>query len=170
MDSPSKEITLELQGGEPLLAFDTIQHIVPRAKEAAVAKGKRLTIVVTSNLACVTDEILTYLRDEGVKVSTMMVPRCTTKTDPDQETTATRKPSKASNAPAHSRTSECRGPDDNNSAISLDMRKKSSTNMYAEVPFDLFAPYQPLWIRDKNQAEYRLPRNGLFLELLQRRA
>ncbi len=72
MDSPSKELTLELQGGEPLLAFDTIQHIVPRAKEAAAVKGKHLTIVVTSNLACVTDEILTYLRDEGVKVSTSL--------------------------------------------------------------------------------------------------
>jgi uncharacterized protein len=72
MESPSKEITLELQGGEPLLAFDTIQYIVPRAKEAAKANGKHLSIVVTSNLACVTDEILTYFRDEGVKASTSL--------------------------------------------------------------------------------------------------
>jgi hypothetical protein len=32
LDSPSPHVTLELQGGEPLLAFDMIQYIVPKAK------------------------------------------------------------------------------------------------------------------------------------------
>lgn len=72
VNSPSPNLTLELQGGEPLLAFEIIQYIVPRAKNAASAKGKNLSIVVTSNLACVTDEILAYFRDEGIKVSTSL--------------------------------------------------------------------------------------------------
>jgi sulfatase maturation enzyme AslB (radical SAM superfamily) len=58
-------VTLEIQGGEPLLAFDVIQYIVPRAKKQASEKGKDLDIVVCTNLACVTDDILKYFRDEA---------------------------------------------------------------------------------------------------------
>lgn len=72
MDSPSPAITLEFQGGEPLLAFDLIQYIVPKAKKLASEKGKILNIVVCTNLACITDEILSYLREEGIKVSTSL--------------------------------------------------------------------------------------------------
>lgn len=71
-DSPSPHVTLELQGGEPLLAFDVIQHIVSGAKRQASARGKDLTIVVTTNLACITDEMLHYFREEGVKISTSL--------------------------------------------------------------------------------------------------
>jgi His-Xaa-Ser system radical SAM maturase HxsB len=72
LDSPSPHVTLELQGGEPLLAFDMIQYIVPRAKEQAKIRGKELDIVVTTNLACATNEMLSYLRDEGMRVSTSL--------------------------------------------------------------------------------------------------
>ena len=72
MDSPAPAVTLEFQGGEPLLAFDMIQYIVPRAKQLAIEKGKLLNIVVCTNLACINDEILAYLRDEEIKVSTSL--------------------------------------------------------------------------------------------------
>ena len=72
MDSPARAVTLEIQGGEPLLAFDVIQYIIPRAKKLANEKGKELDIVVCTNLACVTDDVLKYFRDEGVKVSTSL--------------------------------------------------------------------------------------------------
>jgi His-Xaa-Ser system radical SAM maturase HxsB len=72
MDSPAPAVTLEFQGGEPLLAFDLIQYIIPRAKKLARERGKDLDIVVCTNLACVTDDILLYFRDEGVKVSTSL--------------------------------------------------------------------------------------------------
>ena len=72
LDSPSPHVTMELQGGEPLLAFDMIQYMVPRAKAQARLRGKDLNIVVTTNLACATDEMLTYLRDEQVRVSTSL--------------------------------------------------------------------------------------------------
>lgn len=72
MDSPARAVTLEIQGGEPLLAFDVIQYIIPRAQRQALEKGKDLDIVVCTNLACVTDDILKYFRDEGVKVSTSL--------------------------------------------------------------------------------------------------
>lgn len=72
LDAPSPHVTLELQGGEPLLAFDIIRYIVPQAKTQAALRGKRLDIVVTTNLACATDEMLAFFRDEGVKVSTSL--------------------------------------------------------------------------------------------------
>jgi His-Xaa-Ser system radical SAM maturase HxsB len=72
LDSPSPHVTLELQGGEPLLAFDVIQYIVPKARREAQARGKSIDMVVTTNLACATEEMLEYFRDEGVKVSTSL--------------------------------------------------------------------------------------------------
>lgn len=71
-ESPANHLTLEMQGGEPLLAFDTIKYIVARAKALARERGKVLDLVVTTNLAVATDEILQYLADEGVKVSTSL--------------------------------------------------------------------------------------------------
>ena len=72
MDSPAHDVTLEIQGGEPLLAFELIQYIVSRAKKVACEKGKNLDIVVCSNLSHITDDILKYFRDEGIKVSTSL--------------------------------------------------------------------------------------------------
>lgn len=72
MKSPARHVTLELQGGEPLLAFDVIRHIVPLAKKSAHELKKGLDIVVTTNLANATDDMLFYLRDENIKVSTSL--------------------------------------------------------------------------------------------------
>jgi His-Xaa-Ser system radical SAM maturase HxsB len=72
METPARNVTLELQGGEPLLAFDVIRHIVPLAKKKAKLLNKDLEIVVTTNLANATDEILFYLRNEHIKVSTSL--------------------------------------------------------------------------------------------------
>ena len=70
--SPARHITLEFQGGEPLLNFDLIRFIVPRAKERAVECSKTMNIVVATNLAVASDEMFEYLRDEGIDVSTSL--------------------------------------------------------------------------------------------------
>jgi uncharacterized protein len=72
LQSPSPYITLEFQGGEPLLAFDLIKYIVSIAKPKAAQRGKELDIVITSNLAFLTDEILTYCKTERIKLSTSL--------------------------------------------------------------------------------------------------
>ncbi len=72
LESPSDHITLELQGGEPLLAFDTIKYIVSIAKAGAGRLGKELDIVITSNLAFLTDEILAYCKAGRIKLSTSL--------------------------------------------------------------------------------------------------
>jgi His-Xaa-Ser system radical SAM maturase HxsB len=65
-------MTLEFQGGESLLAIDVIKHIVPLAKKGAESLCKDLDVVVCTNLANVTDDMLYYLRDENIKVSTSL--------------------------------------------------------------------------------------------------
>lgn len=70
--SPSPHITLELQGGEPLLAFERIKFIVSIARPRAVQLNKELEIVITSNLAFITDDILEYCRSEQIKISTSL--------------------------------------------------------------------------------------------------
>jgi His-Xaa-Ser system radical SAM maturase HxsB len=70
--SPSPHLTLEFQGGEPLLNFDLIRFIILRCKEQAVLYNKQLSIVVATNLALATDEKLHFFREEGVSVSTSL--------------------------------------------------------------------------------------------------
>jgi His-Xaa-Ser system radical SAM maturase HxsB len=70
--SPARGLTLEFQGGEPLLNFDLIKYTVPRAKERAEKAGKHLNIVITTNLALATDEILRFCRDEEIDLSTSL--------------------------------------------------------------------------------------------------
>ena len=72
MRSPSKDLTLEFQGGEPLLAFPTIQWTVGRAKDLAAVHGKNLEIVICTNLAFADDEVLLYCRNEGIRLSTSL--------------------------------------------------------------------------------------------------
>jgi len=70
--SPSPHLTLEFQGGEPLLNFELIRFIVLQCKERAAFSGKQLSIVIATNLALATDEMLHFFRDEGVSVSTSL--------------------------------------------------------------------------------------------------
>ncbi|MCA9520523.1 MAG: His-Xaa-Ser system radical SAM maturase HxsB, partial [Myxococcales bacterium] len=70
--SPARNLTLEFQGGEPFLAFDTIRHVVQSARRRAGAEGRGLFPVVATNLAVVTNEMLEFCRDHGVRISTSL--------------------------------------------------------------------------------------------------
>jgi len=70
--SPSKALKVEFQGGEPLLNFDLIRHIVLRVKEENVAAARDVQFVIASNLAFVSDEILDFCREHGVLFSTSL--------------------------------------------------------------------------------------------------
>lgn len=72
MRVPAKDLTLEFQGGEPLLAFDTIKYTVARARKMATQHDKNLEIVICTNLAYADREVLTYCRDENIKLSTSL--------------------------------------------------------------------------------------------------
>lgn len=69
---PSPRLKLEFQGGEPLLAFELISWVVERAEVLAAARGKQLELVIASNLALVTDEILAFCAAHRITFSTSL--------------------------------------------------------------------------------------------------
>jgi uncharacterized protein len=68
--SPSPGIKIEFQGGEPLLNFGLIQHIVREAKRHSV--DKRIAFVIATNLALVDREMLGFCYEYGVTISTSL--------------------------------------------------------------------------------------------------
>jgi uncharacterized protein len=68
--SPSPNLKLEFQGGEPLLNFSLIQWIVREAKEINKSHGKRLAFVIATNLALLDDRVLEFCAAEDVYLST----------------------------------------------------------------------------------------------------
>ena len=67
---PSAEITIEFQGGEPLLNFPVIQYVVERGKVLLHNKTVRYTVV--SNLGLLNDEIANFLKEHEVSISTSL--------------------------------------------------------------------------------------------------
>jgi len=70
--SPSPNIKIEFQGGEPLLNFDLIQHIVLEAKQRNQRFAKNLAFVIATNLALINGEILRFCRDHSIQISTSL--------------------------------------------------------------------------------------------------
>ena len=68
--SPTRGLTIEFQGGEPLLNFDTVKEIILYSEEK---KGDRdIHYTMVSNLIAMTDEKMEFLRQYNVNVSTSM--------------------------------------------------------------------------------------------------
>lgn len=70
--SPAPVIKIEFQGGEPLLNFELIRHIVLRAKERNQSAGKQLEFVIATNLVFLTDAILSFCEEQCVCFSTSL--------------------------------------------------------------------------------------------------
>jgi Radical SAM superfamily/4Fe-4S single cluster domain len=70
LSAPSPSIKVEFQGGEPLLNFELVQKIVTAVQDRAPARGKNVEFVIATNLALLTDEVLSFCRDNGVLLST----------------------------------------------------------------------------------------------------
>jgi uncharacterized protein len=70
--SPSKRIKIEFQGGEPLLNFPLIAHIVSAARMRAAAVGKAVDFVIASNLALLDDAVLAFCKANDVLLSTSL--------------------------------------------------------------------------------------------------
>ena len=68
--SPARCVTIEFQGGEPLMNFPVIRYIVLNAP--ALLPGKEIQFTLVSNLSLMTDEIAVFLRDHRVTVSTSL--------------------------------------------------------------------------------------------------
>jgi uncharacterized protein len=70
LQSTSPSVTLEFQGGEPLVNFPVMKHIIEYALARNRAYGKSLEFTMVSNLALMDDEKLKYLVDHKVQICT----------------------------------------------------------------------------------------------------
>ena len=70
--SPSQNIKIEFQGGESLLNFSLIRHIVLKAEAINQTEKRNLGFVASTNLAVVTEEILSFCRDHKIDISTSL--------------------------------------------------------------------------------------------------
>lgn len=68
LQSPEQCLSFEFQGGEPLLNFSVIKHIIEYTQERK--QNKRIDYSVVTNLTLLTDEILDYFRTYRVSIST----------------------------------------------------------------------------------------------------
>ncbi len=69
-ESPGSNITIEFQGGEPMLNFKTVKFIVEYAREKNKEKKKSLKITMVSNLTCATEKIIAFLIKNDVDICT----------------------------------------------------------------------------------------------------
>ncbi len=70
LQSTSPSVTLEFQGGEPLVNFPVMKHIIDYALAKNRAYGKGLEFTMVSNLALMDEEKLKYLVDHKVQICT----------------------------------------------------------------------------------------------------
>jgi His-Xaa-Ser system radical SAM maturase HxsB len=68
--SPSKALTVEFQGGDPLLRFDLVRRAVLRIAATNRSEGRRLRFVVASTLHQLDDEMCSFFREHQVFLST----------------------------------------------------------------------------------------------------
>lgn len=70
--SPSSNIKIEFQGGEPLLNMPMIEYVVNGALARNEIAKRNLGFVIATNLAVVTDEILAFCRKHDIHISTSL--------------------------------------------------------------------------------------------------
>ncbi len=70
--SPSPHLTIEFQGGEPLVNWDVVRSTVEYAYQLADAQGRQVDFTLVSNLSLLDDEKLDFLIDNGVMICTSL--------------------------------------------------------------------------------------------------
>ena len=68
--SPSPEITVEFQGGEPMLNFEALKEVVLYSEELNKKHNKKLDFVVCTNLSILEDWHLDFFKEHKVNIST----------------------------------------------------------------------------------------------------
>jgi uncharacterized protein len=68
--SPSPQLKVEFQGGEPLLNFELVRDIVLRAEAINRVEKRDLQFVIASTLSTITDDILDFASDHDIYFST----------------------------------------------------------------------------------------------------
>jgi uncharacterized protein len=72
LKTPADSITMEFQGGEPMLNFSLIKFMVEYSEARNRELGKHIDRVITTNLSLATPAILEYCRDHKIAISTSL--------------------------------------------------------------------------------------------------
>ncbi len=72
LQSTNPFVTIEFQGGEPLVAFDIVKHVIEYALEKNKSIGKELEFTMVSNMSLMDDEKLEYLISKRVQLCTSL--------------------------------------------------------------------------------------------------
>lgn len=72
VQSPVNHVTIEFQGGEPTLNREVLQFAVSYAKKKFYEAGKKVRFEIVTNLTGAGVDILRWLHDEGVHISTSL--------------------------------------------------------------------------------------------------
>ncbi|WP_324822948.1 His-Xaa-Ser system radical SAM maturase HxsB [Sinanaerobacter sp. ZZT-01] len=70
LSSPSRYLGFEFQGGEPLTNFEVLKHIINYTEKRK--KGKNISYSLVTNLSLLTQEILDFLIEHHVNISTSL--------------------------------------------------------------------------------------------------
>lgn len=68
--SSAEKLTIEFQGGDPLLRFDLVKYGIQQISRLAEEGGKKVRIVVASTLHQLDDDMCGFFKDHGVFLST----------------------------------------------------------------------------------------------------
>lgn len=71
-ESPSPVLTVEFQGGEPLLAFDRIRQVVEAVQKRNEIEQRSIQFVISSTLHQLSEEILDFAQQHDVHFSTSL--------------------------------------------------------------------------------------------------
>src|SRR3989339_496265 len=69
-ESPSNNIKIEFQGGEPLLNFEIIKFIIEKVEWTNLFRKKNLEFVICTNLTSIDEKMLKWLKGHKVYIST----------------------------------------------------------------------------------------------------
>jgi uncharacterized protein len=70
--SPSKHLSIEFQGGEPLVNFPIIQYIVDYSKKLAQERSKTIRFNIVSNFSLMDEDILDFLIENEFNINTSL--------------------------------------------------------------------------------------------------
>ncbi|MGP9567903.1 His-Xaa-Ser system radical SAM maturase HxsB [Halomonas sp. AOP5-B2-8] len=71
-ESPSPVLTVEFQGGEPLLAFDRIQQVIQAIQQRNEIEKRNIQFVISSTLHQLSEEMLDFAQEHDVHFSTSL--------------------------------------------------------------------------------------------------
>lgn len=70
LQSTAPQLTIEFQGGDPLIRFDMVRHAIDRIRTSSVFSRKHVRFVVCSTLHQLTEEMCEFFRHTGTILST----------------------------------------------------------------------------------------------------